>query len=251
VLNALLRSASLLAVVALAACGGGGGGGGGTGGPPPVQIANTSSPFFLPSKAGNRWVFSSGGSFNDVGRFTVSCTCAINGLPNEGMDIRDPSGTYSSTFYFAKTTSTQTSGTLDTFIALSSDHGATVQFITDGNGNYGLPVNDSAAFVGEHWTNSGETSTETAVNGTQPYNAQIIQNVNTDQFSGPQLNLTWGFARGVGFTSLSMSGQTVTLSSFTIDVAGSQSVGRSSLRTLRATGTATPTAALARLSALF
>lgn len=250
--NGLFKSSSFLAVVALAACGGGGGGGG-TGGPPPVTVANTSSPFYIPSKAGNRWVFNTGGSINDAGRFTTSCGgCAINGLATEGMDILDTTGAYSSTFYFAKSPSTQTTGTIDTLIGISSNHGASVTLVTDGAGNYGLPVNDSAAFVGEHWTNSGETSTITAVNGTQPYNAQIINSVNTDQFTGAQLALTWSFAKGVGFTSLSINGQTATLTSFTVDAVGSTSIARApaGVRTVRAAGTMSGASAMSALRAL-
>ncbi|HEY6236435.1 MAG TPA: hypothetical protein VIW69_15150 [Candidatus Elarobacter sp.] len=242
-------------MVALAACGGGGGGGGGGSSvtPPQQTIANTSSPFYLPSRSGNRWVFSTNGSITDAGRFTTNCGgCAIQGLPAEGMDIFDTTGVYSTTFFFAKTNSSQTSGTIDTLIGTSTNHGANVSLISDGAGHYGIPVNDSAAFVGETWSNGGGTSTIVAVNGTQPYGSGIIQSINTDHLTGPGLDVQFGFARGVGFTSLTASGQTATLTSFSIDAANSLSVGRSpASRTSVATGTTTPAAALSLLRALF
>ncbi|HEY0396009.1 MAG TPA: hypothetical protein VGD01_16045 [Candidatus Elarobacter sp.] len=181
-------------MVALAACSGGGGGGGG-GSTPPVTIANTSSPFFLPSKAGNRWVFSTGGAFTDGGRGTISCTCAVNGQVTERMDLTDPSGAYPGSFLFSK--STGGTSTIDTLLGSSSDHGATVSLLTDGAGHYGIPVNDSNAFVGENWANAGGTSRMTGVNGTQSYGSGIIQSINTDTLAATTTSLTWGFARGV------------------------------------------------------
>ncbi|HEV2738039.1 MAG TPA: hypothetical protein VGU66_05620 [Candidatus Elarobacter sp.] len=253
-MKALFRSAAVLAVVALAACGGGGGGGGSSVTPPQQTIANTSSPFYLPSKAGNRWVFSTNGSITDAGRYTTNCGgCVIQGQPTEGMDIFDTTGVYSTTFFFAKTGSGLTGGTIDTLIGTSTNHGTNVNLVSDGAGHYGIPVNDSAAFAGENWSNGGGTSTITAVNGTQAYGASgIIQSINTDHLTGPGLDVQFGFARGVGFTSLTASGQTATLTSFSIDAANSLSVGRSTdSRTSVATGTTTPAAALSLLRALF
>ena len=252
-MKALFRSAMVLAVAALAACGGGGGGGGGVT-PPTTTVVNTSSPFYLPSKAGNRWVFSTNGSINDAGRFTTNCGgCTIQGLATEGMDIIDTSGTYNTTFFFAKTASGQTSGTIDTLIGTSTNHGTNVSLISDGAGHYGIPVNDSAAFVGETWSNGGGTSTITAVNGSQPYGTNgVIQSINTDHLTGSGLDITWSFARGVGFASVVASGQTTTLTSFTVDAANSLSAGRSAAsRTTTVTGTTTPAEALSRLRAIF
>ncbi len=253
-MKGLLRSAGVFAVVALTACGGGGGGGGGGVVPPQQTVVNTSSPYYLPFKAGNRWVFSTNGSITDAGAFTTNCAgCAIQGLPTEGMDIFDTTGAYSTTFFFAKTNSAQTSGRIDTLIGTSTDHGATVSLISDGPGHYGIPVNDSAAFIGETWSNGGGTSTITGVNGTQPYGSNgIIQSVNTDHLTGPGLDVQFGFARGVGFTSLTAGGQTATLTSFSIDAANSLSIGRSpASRPANVTGTISAAAALSQLRALF
>ena len=251
-MKGLSRSAAVLAVVALTACGGGSGGGGSVT-PPQQTIVNTSSPFYLPSKAGNHWTFSTGGSINDAGRYTTTCGgCAIQGLPTEGMDIFDTTGIYSTTFFFAKTSSGQTSGTIDTLIGTSTNHGTNVNLVTDGAGHYGIPVNDSAAFVGETWSNGGGTSTITGVNGTQSYGSGIINSINTDHLTGPGLDVQFGFGRGVGFTSLTASGQTATLTSFTVDAVNSLSAHRSpASRTAVVTGTTTAAEALSGLRALF
>ncbi len=148
--------------------------------------------------------------------------------------------------------SKQTTGTIDTLIGTSSNHGTNVNLISDGAGHYGIPVNDSAAFVGETWSNGGGTSTITAVNGTQSYGSGIINSINTDHLTGPGLDVQFGFARGVGFTSLTSGGQTATLTSFTVDAVNSLSAGRSpASRTSVATGTTTAAAALSQLRALF
>ena len=247
----LYRSTGVFAVLALAACGGGGGGGGGSSVAPPTGIANTSSPFFLPSKTGNRWVFSTGGAFTDGGRGTISCTCAVNGQVAERMDLTDPTGAYAGSFLFSK--STVGNSIIDTLMGSSTDHGATVSLLTDGAGHYGISVNDSNAFVGENWTNAGGTSRITGVNGTQSYGGGIIQSINTDTLVASTTSLTWGFARGVGFTSVTSGGQTTTLTSFSIDATGSQAFDRSptSARTSVVTGVSTPELAVSLAHALF
>ncbi len=252
-MKGLLRSAAVFAVVALTACGGGGGGGGGGVVPPQQTVVNTSSPYYLPFKAGNRWVFSTNGSITDAGAFTTNCGgCAIQGLATEGMDIFDTTGIYSTTFFFAKTSSGQTSGTIDTLIGTSTNHGTNVNLVSDGAGHYGIPVNDSAAFVNETWSNGGGTSTITGVNGTQSYGSGIINSINTDHLTGPGLDVQFGFGRGVGFTSLTASGQTATLTSFTVDAVNSLSANRSpASRTAVVTGTTTAAEALSGLRALF
>jgi hypothetical protein len=249
--NALLKSAGILAVVGLAACGGGGGGGGGSVAPPTTTIANTSSPFFLPVKSGNRWVFSTGGTFVDTGRGTISCACTINGQVAERIDLNDPTGAYSGTYIFSKSTSG--SSTIDTLLGSSTDHGATVSLLTDGLGHYGIPVNDSNAFAGENWANAGGTSRITGVNGTQAYGSAVIQSINTDTLTASTTSLTWGFARGVGFTSVSANGQTTTLTSFSIDATGSQAFDRSSasVRVMAVTGVSAPEQAASLARALF
>ena len=227
-MKGLFRSAMVLGVIALAACGGGSGGGGGVT-PPTNTIVNTSSPFYLPSKAGNRWVFSTNGAINDAGRYTTSCGgCAIQGLATEGMDIIDTTGTYSTTFFFPNTLSSQTAGTVDTLVGTSTNHGTNVSLISDGAGHYGIPVNDSAAFIGETWSNGGGTSTITAVNGSQAYGSN---GTIAERQHGPSDGNRFGrhvaaSLRGVGFTSLTASGSTATLTSFTVDAANSLSTGR-------------------------
>jgi hypothetical protein len=188
---------------------------------------------------------------NDVGLGNLTCAgCAINNLPSEGIDLISPSGTYSGTFYYAKTTSAQSGAVLTDIIGVSTNHGSTVALVTNGTGTYGLPVMDDHASVGERWSYSNESSTITSVGQTQPYGGSaLIQNVNADAFTGA-LNITWSFAQGVGFTSLSMNGQTITLTSFSVDPASSQSVGRSTL-SLEPAGTVTASQAFSMLKDLF
>ena len=69
------------------------------------------------------------------------------------------------------------------------------------------------------------TSTITAIGGTQEYSGPyvLINNVNTDALTG-DLVLGWSFAKGVGPTSITMNGQTITLMAFSINATTSQSI---------------------------
>lgn len=102
-----------------------------------------------------------------------------------------------------------------------------MQLVTDGV-QYGLPIMDDHAFVGESWSYTNESSTITSVGNNQSYGSQMIRSVNTDAFTGGG-NWTWSFAQGVGPTSISMSGQTITLTSFSIDAVNSQDVSRTAM----------------------
>lgn len=231
----------------LTACGGGDGGTtptvavtaappGGAPSPPtptstPVPIlppfANTTNQTYMPLALGNRWVFSSGGAMTDMGPGTISCACAINRLSVETVDLTTPSGAYSGSFYYRKNIPAGMTGVQTLLVGSSANHGALITFLTNGT-IYGLFVMDDNATLGEVQAFSNETSTITAINQLQTYvNGQSINFVNTDVLSGA-LSLSWNYAKGVGLTSLTLDGQTITLVSFSINVAGSQGIGRMS-----------------------
>jgi hypothetical protein len=235
----LAVSFTVLSALALAGCGGGGGGGtggGGGGGAPPAPVyANTASQFYLPLHNGNSWTFNSGGSIRDTGPTLVSCNCTINGTTVEALNLVEPDGaTVSGTLYFAKAQSSHSS-VLSVLVGLANP-GEPMEIVTDGV-TYGIPIMDDAAVQGESWTLAGETSTITSVGATQSYpGGETIRSVNSDTLSDTSGTISFGFAQGVGFTSLIDSGETITLTAFSIDVADSQSLRP--LRTVRASGTA-------------
>lgn len=214
---------ALVTALALTACGGGGGGGG-SATPPGPTYANTSSIYYLPMHAGNVWTFSSGGSIRDNGQGSLTCSCAINNVPMEQLNLVNPSGTIAGSFFLAKTTSAQTGAVLTTLVGVGTGTSTSVLLVTDGI-HYGLPIMDDHAFAGESWAYTSESSTITAVGNNQSYGSQMIRSVNSDAFTGGG-NWTWSFAQGVGPTSVSMGGQTITLTSFSIDAVNSQDVSR-------------------------
>ena len=227
--------------IAEAACGGGGSGGGYGGGglppaPPTISYANTSLPFYLPLATGNTWLFASGGSINDSGSATLSCACAYNGGAIESLDLFTPTSTYSGTLYFAKGTPF---GQSDTFlVGVSQDHGTTITLVgssTQGTQVVpGIGVMDDAPQVNELWSEGGGTSVIQSVGGTQPYGSEQIKNIAVDAITGISngviQTLTWGFAQGVGFTSIDLNGQSTTLTSFSVSMT-SHSVDRRVLPT--------------------
>jgi hypothetical protein len=227
---------ALVTALSLTACGGGGGGGSAT--PPGPTYANTSSIYYLPMHAGNVWTFTSAGSIRDIGAGSLTCSCAINNVPLERLNLVNPDGSVAGAFYFSKVTSSQTGAVLTDLVGVSTGTSTAVQLVTDGV-HYGLPIMDDHAFVGEAWSYSNESSTITSVGNNQSYGSQMIRSVNTDAFTGAG-NWTWSFAQGVGPTSVSMSGQTITLTSFSIDAVNSQDVSRQAMNRQPLTVSTTP-----------
>jgi hypothetical protein len=90
--------------------------------------------------------------------------------------------------------------------------------------------------VNESWTDgAGDASTITAVGGTMTLaNGSKIIDIATDQWTGSFSTITWGFAKGVGFTSIGVGTQTTSLSSFTVNAATSQSRSSQAVRTAHA-----------------
>jgi hypothetical protein len=84
------------------------------------------------------------------------------------------------------------------------------------------------------FANDGITSRITAVGASQTMpTGALIKDITTDQLTGTGLNLTWTFAKGVGFASVSENGGTITLSSFTVNTATSYSTFKRSARAVR------------------
>ncbi len=233
-----------------AACSGGGGGSVGPAPPLPITYANTSSPHYLPLAAGNQWKFASGGIIRDNGSGTLSCGgCPYDGGAIEGLDVTNPSGTYTGTFYFAKGTPF---GSQDTFlVGVSTDHGSTItaigSFVT-GSGQTvpGIGVISDSPQVGETWSDGGGTSVIQSVGGTQSYGSnQQIKNIAVDVISGAgngqTTTITWAFAQGVGFTSVAANGASGVLASFSISVTNSYSIGRRVFRLSTNNGSTTTT----------
>ncbi len=249
--SAFIAAASSLL---LAACGGGGGGN--TPVPPPPQVfANTSLSFYLPLATGNTWTFATGGKIVDSVSHTISCACLYNGRRSDSLDLIDPSGTYGSSFIFTKFFDGTNNGVLTTvLLGTSTDHGATVSYFGSG-ANIGIPVMNDAPVQGKSYTNSGITATITSVGQTQALpDGRFVRNVATGKLtqSGAQ-DITFGFAQGVGFTSVAVGTQTTNLASFSVDVTNSASVARGpqSERRSVATKTASPSNLATALSPLF
>ncbi|MDQ2818528.1 MAG: hypothetical protein M3T49_10045 [Candidatus Eremiobacteraeota bacterium] len=223
--------------IAAAACGGGGGGS--SPGPPPISYANTALPYYLPLAAGNQWKFANGGVIDDTGPSVLSCNgCAYDGGALEDLDVINPSGAYALTFYFAKASPF---GTNDTFlVAFSSDHGSTITLIgpfVSGNVQVvpGIGVISDTPQVNQSWSDNGLTSVIQSVGGTQSYGSnQQIKNIAVDTITGVNngqtQTITWGFAQGVGFTSINFNGQSALLTSFSVSTTGSHSAIRKVIR---------------------
>jgi hypothetical protein len=155
------------------------------------------------------------------------------------------------TFYFTKAPSANTGGLLTDIIGTSSPGDAAITFITNGT-LYGLPIMDDNAFQNENWAYVGaETSTITSIGGTQQFSGPyvLINDINTDALTG-DLTLNWSFAKGVGPTSIALNGQTITLTSFSINPTASQSQDRRALSVASARAL-TASHGLALLKALF
>ena len=233
---------------------GGGGGGGGAALPPPPVFANTSLPLYLPLATGNTWTFASGGKIVDAGPSTFACACSFNGQRVDRLDLTDPTGIYSSSFLFSKYFDSSNGGILTTvLVGTSPDHGTTRSFFGTA-ANTGIPVMNDAPVQGRSYTNSGITATITSAGQTQPLpDGRFINNVATSTLSqsGAQ-NIVFGFAQGVGFTSIAVGSQSTNLASFVVDMTNSKSVTRE-LQSDRstATKTASPASLATALAQLF
>ena len=223
------------------ACGGGGGSSPGVPAVPPA--ANTSLPYYLPLAAGNTWTFSTGGRFVDVGSGTLQCTCAYNGGKIEGHDLISSAGSYGGTFEYAKAAGVAGSGATVTYlVGISTDHGQTIQLLgsvaTTKGVVPGLGVMDDAPSASETFSDaSGDTSTIGSVNQTVTYGGATYTQVATDTISGTNVSsIVFGFARGVGYTSVSYQGQSATLASYSVNKQTSYIAPRGMPRVTRATG---------------
>jgi len=237
---------SFVLLLSLTACGGGGGGGSSTVGsgyvpPPGPTIANTSAPQYLPLSAGNTWTFSIGGSLRDLGSVSLSCGgCKIQGSRAEQIGLYSGSGTVTGILYMEKgvyTTGAYAGHAMTYFTGISQDGGASVIV-----GDYSLDGKITGDVVMDDTPISGETtsfapgtgvvpnpavSTITSVGGTEPFaNNTVINSIATSTITSGTSTIGWGFARGVGFTSLSATGSLLTVSSFSINPATAYSVAR-------------------------
>ncbi|HKU67359.1 MAG TPA: hypothetical protein VJP85_06275 [Candidatus Baltobacteraceae bacterium] len=211
------------ACIALAGCGGGGGTPS-TPAPTAPPIANTSLPYYLPMSSGNTWTFASGGKLVDMGPMQIACACPANGSMMERIGLYSPGAqTLGASFFFAKHTP---SGATQITSLIGDENDANTNNITlmsDTAFPYGIPVMDDSPALNESWNDgAGDASTITAVGGTMmlPDSSEIID-VATDRITGNFSAITWGFAKGVGFTSIGVGTQSTALASFTISTASS------------------------------
>ncbi len=214
-----------------AACGGGSGGGGGTVTPPVQVFANTAVPFYLPLATGNTWNFSTGSKVVDGGSRTLNCTCTFNGRRIDHLDLIDPTGVYGSSFIVSKYFDNANGGVLTSvLLGTSTDHGATVSLFGDAT-HTGIPVMNDAPVQGQTYTNSAAslTSTISPVGQTQALpDGRFVRSVATDTLTSPGAqNIIFGFAQGVGFTSVGVGSQNSNIASFTVDTVNSASAARS------------------------
>ena len=204
-------------VLSLTACSGSSGGGIFGGNTPPPNIANTTNPYYLPLSPGNSWTFQNGVVINDVATGTFSCQCPGNNAPIEQLDAQDSSGTYIASLYFSR------QNNLTTLIGIATVQGGSISTTSTTTYPDGIPVMDDNPTAGETWgpDEYGDTSTITAVGQTVTLgNGQQAVNVATDSLTVqgiPQATLTWQFAQGIGFVSLSSNtyGNT-TLNTFSV-----------------------------------
>ena len=237
---------SFVLLLSLTACGGGGGGGSSTVGsgyvpPPGPTIANTSAPQYLPMSAGNLWTFSNNSSIRDLGSVSLKCgSCAIQGTKVEQIALYSATPALIAIFYMEKgvyPTGPYAGHTMTYFTGISQDGGATVtvgDYSLDGKITGDVVMDDTPA-AGEVTTfapGTGSTlspavSTITSVGGTEPFaNNTVINSIAADTLASGSTILGWGFARGVGFTSLSTNSSTLAMSAFSINVATAYSAAR-------------------------
>lgn len=224
----------LLGVFVLAACGGGGGGSTTPPTTPPAPqppIANTSLPFYLPLASGNTWTFTTGAKLVDLGSAPVSCSCPDNGATMERIALFAPaSQTASGSFFFTK--NTPSGGTqLTNVIGVENDANTdNITIASNAMFPYGVPVMDDNPQLNESWNDgAGDASTIIAVGGTLmlPNNTKIVD-IATDELTGNFNPITWSFAKGVGFTSISAGNQSASISSFFVNTSTSYARSRHS-----------------------
>jgi hypothetical protein len=244
-----LTCAGFALFVPLAACGGGGGSSPVTTPvtpptTPPSTVANTSATQYLPLGAGNTWTYTSGGSMRDLGSISLPCSgCAIQGIAIESIGVYSPAGTQAGIFYYSKgsyPSGTYAGHAVTYFNGLSKDGGITVltlEYSLDGKVP-GVVVMDDAPTVGESFSFAAgagsaifpATSNITSIGGTQALGANTtINNVAQDLLSQSTSTFGFGFARGVGFASITTGGTTLNLSSFSINAATAFDAKRQSM----------------------
>ncbi len=232
--------------VPLTACGGGGGGSSPVSTPtaPPNTVANTSATQYLPLTAGNTWTYTSGGTMRDLGSISLSCNgCAIQGIKTEGIGLYSPAGVQSGIFYYSKgsyPSGTYAGHAVTYFTGLSQDGGNTVltlEYSLDGKVP-GVVVIDDAPTAGESFgfaAGAGSsaypaTSNITSVGGTQTLGANTtINNVAQEVLTQSTSSFGFGFARGVGFANLTISGTLLNISSFSVNAATAFDVKRQTM----------------------
>lgn len=243
------RFIAVLCAIMLAACGGGSSGGGSVT-PAGPQRANTSLSYYLPEAAGNSWTFSSGGSIRDLGSGSLNCGgCPIQGVAIESLGLYSPSGTSSGIFYYTKGTYpiAPLAGHSVTYLTgVSNDGGQTIlltAYSLDGT-IPGLgaiddrPQANETFFINSNSYGGSASATINSVGGTQPYGSAFIDSIAATTLSAPAAGVTIGFsfAQGVGFSSVSYQGQTITLTSFNVNTSSAHAVAREvkALHTLNA-----------------
>lgn len=234
-------SFAIPALLLVTACGGGGGSSPGAPAAPPA--ANTSLPYYLPLASGNTWTFSTGGRFVDVGSGTLQCTCASNGGKIEGHDLISTTDSYGGTFEYAKAAGIAGSGASVTYlVGISMDHGQTIQLAGSAATNKGIlpglgEMDDSPSASETFSDAGGDTSTIGSVNQTVTYGGATYAQVATDTISGTNVSsIVFGFARGVGYASVSYQGQSAILSSYSVNKQTSYAAQRELPRVTRVTG---------------
>lgn len=229
---------TICAALALAACSGSGGGGlfGPTPTPTPSNVANTSLPYYLPLAAGNAWTFDDGESINDVGAGQLSCNgCPGQGISIEELDTQDSSGTYEGSLYFDK--QNPGSGLVTNFVGTSTSPGTNLNYISTANYPDGLPIMNDNPSTGESWTDeNGDTSTIGSTGQIVTLsNGEVAINVAADTFTaaGGATSFGWQFGQGLGFVTISTSGGSTTLTSFTVNTANSYGRAHRTFRGIR------------------
>jgi hypothetical protein len=148
----------------------------------------------------------------------------------EAIGIFSPSGQQSAIFYYAKGVypfGTLAGRNVTYLTGLSNDGGDTIlltAYSLDGRVP-GLGAIDDNPTPGEYFSfvsiaayNASATASIDSVGGTQPYQSTTLNNVALTTLSSPAITpINFGFAQGVGFTSISYQGQTTKLTSFAVN----------------------------------
>jgi hypothetical protein len=135
----------------------------------------------------------------------------------------DPNGVYGSSFLFTKYADAANDGVLTTaLVGTSTDHGVTISPFSAR-----MPVMNDAPVQGFTYQLNGGTSRITSAGQVQGLpDGRSIRNVANDSVASSTTTIGFGFAQGVGVTSISVGTQSTALASFTVDATNSTSVGR-------------------------